>query len=176
MRPRSDDRHVSLQDVNELWQFIDVGSAQDSTHDCHARVVFHGLRELISVFQCESSTGISAPRIGSLLKPWRVWRKKTGPRESSFIAIETIRKSGERTIKPTVAAKTSNDRFTAKSNADSGGRCTWMVSNPAKFGDPRAREKFEGIDRNNMEGDGELRQGGSEAHCLRQFFLGLLGR
>ena len=33
-------------------------------------------------------------------------------------------------------------------------------------------EKFEGVDRNNMEGDGEFRQGGSEAHCLRQFFLG----
>ena len=51
MRPRPDDRHVSLQDVNELRQFIDVGSAQDSTDACHARVVFHSLRELISVLR-----------------------------------------------------------------------------------------------------------------------------
>ena len=52
MRPRSDDRHVSLQDVNELWQFIDVGSAQETTDDCYARVILRSLRELISVFQC----------------------------------------------------------------------------------------------------------------------------
>ena len=49
MRPRPDDRHVSLQDVDELWQFIDVGSTQDSTNACHARVVLYSLRDLISV-------------------------------------------------------------------------------------------------------------------------------
>ena len=47
--PRTDDRHISPEHVNELRQFIDVGSTQDPTNTCHTRVVSYSLCEFMSV-------------------------------------------------------------------------------------------------------------------------------
>src|SRR5262249_21504524 len=57
----------------------------------------------------------------SLLYPCRVWRKNTGPRESSLTANETASKSGENTSRASPAMHMSNARFANRSNADSGG-------------------------------------------------------
>src|SRR5260370_1144881 len=47
----------------------------------------------------------------SLLYPCRVWRKNTGPRESSLTASETASKSGENASRARPATDMSNARF-----------------------------------------------------------------
>src|SRR5262249_23235733 len=66
----------------------------------------------------------------SLLYPCRVWRKNTGPRESSLTANETASKSGENTSSANPAMHMSNARFANRSNADSGGGRTTNGTNP----------------------------------------------
>src|SRR5207245_11582290 len=43
MRPRPDQRHIALDHVEQLRDFIEAGSAQNSAHRRHARVTLDGL-------------------------------------------------------------------------------------------------------------------------------------
>ncbi len=38
LRPRSDKAHLATNHINQLWQFIQLQAAQQSSHLCHTRV------------------------------------------------------------------------------------------------------------------------------------------
>src|SRR5688572_6875952 len=42
LRPRADQAHVTLENVPELWEFIDSQLSQESTDWCDARIVLTG--------------------------------------------------------------------------------------------------------------------------------------
>src|SRR5690242_5851806 len=51
MRPRTDQRHVSSQHIDELRQLVDARGAQDATDASDAGIVFAGLLDHAAVFE-----------------------------------------------------------------------------------------------------------------------------
>src|SRR5690606_31532470 len=39
LRPRSNEAHISLEDIENLWQFVDLGAAQKATAGQYTRIV-----------------------------------------------------------------------------------------------------------------------------------------
>ena len=50
MRTRSDERHLATQHIEKLRQFVDTGTAQQSTEPSHAPVVRRGLDDPSAIF------------------------------------------------------------------------------------------------------------------------------
>ena len=59
-------------------------------------------------------------------RPWRAWRKNTGPRVSSLIAIAAATSTGEIASRPAAEATMSNVRLSARTVRENGidGRLT----------------------------------------------------
>ena len=98
VRARADQRHLALQHVEELRQLVEAGAADEAADAGDAR-----RRRRAPAARAGASAAVGRiernfqTRISSLLKPWRRWRKNTGPGLSSLMAsaISAISGSAE---------------------------------------------------------------------------------
>src|SRR5262249_33631736 len=56
MRPGTNDRHFSRQDVKKLWKLVNVSRPQNATHPRNARVMSYDLFEVAPILQSRHGT------------------------------------------------------------------------------------------------------------------------
>ena len=121
--PRSHDRHVASQDVDQLRELVEARLPEPAPEGCD-RVLRVSLYmpfpftvaaelEIDSMYNRCASGSVSTRivrnrRKGLHVEPQTLLRKKTGPGESSLIRSAAYAKSGAVTTSPTAAKATSN--------------------------------------------------------------------
>ena len=85
MRSWPDDAHASLQDVDELWQLIKRGLAQDGTEPGNSFIVARRLADLISVFT-DGHRAVLVDQYVLSVKPITALHEKNRARRAEFDA------------------------------------------------------------------------------------------
>jgi hypothetical protein len=128
MWTRSDWRHFTAKNINELRQFIDTRSAHQTPDAGYPLVITLGLAMAVPF-----STTVIVRNFQIMnsrpLKPMRHWRNITGPRESNLITKLTTASNGSSVTSPTPADAKSSARLVAISTLLSGacrGSVQWV--------------------------------------------------